>query len=131
MEEIKHLGELVENCGQVAKLLLASEIAMNDGDLALSQKNMKEAQGLVKVLIDDVFEEVKEILAVDSDETIDYDIPTPLEMARALSEVNYNAGVLITLIMDESVSNVLEIAKLKLQKAINTVDEIAQSIFFN
>lgn len=131
MEDLKHLGELVENCGQVSKLLLASEIAMNDGDLALSQKNMKEAQGLVKVLMDDVFEEVSEMLSVDTSETIDYDIPTPLEMARMLSEVNYNAGVLITLIMDESVSNVLEIAKLKLQKAINTVEEIAQAIFFN
>ena len=38
MEEIKKLGELIENCGHLSKLLLTSEIAMNDGELELSQK---------------------------------------------------------------------------------------------
>ena len=65
MEEIKKLGELVENCGHISKQLLASEIAMNDGDLALSQKNMMEAQGLVKVMLDDVFKEVIEMFGIE------------------------------------------------------------------
>lgn len=131
MEEIKKLGELVENCGHISKQLLASEIAMNDGDLALSQKNMMEAQSLVKVMLDDVFKEVIEMFEIENNETVDYDMPTALEMARVMNEAVYNAGVLINLILDNSSATIMDSVKLKLVKDLNTVDEIAQAIFFN
>ena len=131
MEEIKKLGELVENCGHISKQLLASEIAMNDGDLALSQKNMMEAQGLVKVMLDDVFKEVIEMFGIETNETVDYDMPTALEMARVMNEAVYNAGVLINLILDNGSATIQDSIKTKLVKDLNTIDEIAQAIFFN
>ena len=131
MEEIKKLGELVENCGHISKQLLASEIAMNDGDLALSQKNMMEAQGLVKVMLDDVFKEVIEMFGIETNETVDYDMPTALEMARVMNEAVYNAGVLINLILDNGSATIQDSVKTKLVKDLNTIDEIAQAIFFN
>ena len=131
MEEIKKLGELVENCGHISKQLLASEIAMNDGVLALSQKNMMEAQGLVKVMLDDVFKEVIEMFGIETNETVDYDMPTSLEMARVMNEAVYNAGVLINLILDNGSATIQDSIKTKLVKDLNTIDEIAQAIFFN
>ena len=128
MEEIKKLGELVENCVHISKQLLAIEIAMNYGDLALSQKNMMEAQGLVKVMLDDVFKEVIEMFGIETNETVDYDMPTALEMARVMNEAVYNAGVLINLILDNGSATIQDSVKTKLVKDLNTIDEIAQAI---
>lgn len=131
MEEIKKLAELVENCGHITKLLLASEIAMNDGELETSQKYMKEAQGHVKVMLDDVFIEVREMFNIENDEVVDYDLPTTMEMARVLNDAIYNAGVLINLILDNSSEIIMESVKVKIIKDLNTITEIAQAIFFN
>jgi len=131
MESFKCLGELIENSGHIAKILLAGEIAMNDGDLALSQKCTIEAQNLIKVMLDDVFQEVVEEFGIQNDECVDYDLPTTLELARVLSEMNYNAGVLINLILDKQSESVVDSVKTKIIKDINTVKEIATAIFFN
>lgn len=131
MEEIKKLGELIENCGHLSKLLLTSEIAMNDGELELSQKNMKEAQRLVKVMLDDVFNEVAEMFKVECNDVLDYDLPTTLEMVKAMNDATYNAGILINLILDKSSETIIESVKIKILKALNAIDEMAQAIFFN
>lgn len=131
MEEIKKLGELIENCGHISKLLIASEIAINDGDLQGSQKNMVEAQNLVKVMLSDVFNEVVEMFGIECDETVDYDMPTTLELARIMNEAVYNAGVLINLVLDKSSDTIIEGVKIKIVKDINTINEISQAIFFN
>ena len=131
MEEIKKLGELIENCGHLSKLLLTSEIAMNDGELELSQKNMKEAQRLVKVMLDDVFNEVAEMFEIECNDVLDYDLPTTLEMVKAMNDATYNAGILINLILDKSSETIIESVKIKILKALNAIDEMAQAIFFN
>ena len=131
MESFKCLGELIENSGHIAKILLASEIAMNDGDLAESQKCTIEAQNLIKVMLDDVFQEVVEEFGIQNDECVDYDLPTVLELARVLSEMNYNAGVLINLILDKQSESIVDSVKTKIVKDINTIKEIATAIFFN
>ncbi len=131
MEEIKKLGELIENCGHLSKLLLTSEIAMNDGELELSQKNMKEAQRLVKVMLDDVFNEVAEMFEIECNDVLDYDLPTTLEMIKAMNDATYNAGILINLILDKSSETIIESVKIKILKALNAIDEMAQAIFFN
>ncbi len=131
MEKFKCLGELIENSGHIAKILLAGEIAMNDGDLAKSQKCTIEAQNLIKVMLDDVFKEVVEEFNINNDECVDYDLPTTLELVRVLSEMNYNAGVLINLILDKQSQSIVDSVKTKIVKDINTVKEIATAIFFN
>ena len=131
MEEIKKLGELIENCGHLSKLLLTSEIAMNDGELELSQKNMKEAQRLVKVMLDDVFNEGAEMFEIECNDVLDYDLPTTLEMVKAMNDATYNAGILINLILDKSSETIIESVKIKILKALNAIDEMAQAIFFN
>ena len=131
MEEIKKRGELIENCGHLSKLLLTSEIAMNDGELELSQKNMKEAQRLVKVMLDDVFNEVAEMFEIECNDVLDYDLPTTLEMIKAMNDATYNAGILINLILDKSSETIIESVKIKILKALNAIDEMAQAIFFN
>lgn len=131
MESFKCLGELIENSGHIAKILLAGEIAMNDGDVAQSQKCTIEAQNLLKVMLDDVFQEVIEDFGIECDEMVDYDLPTTLELARVLSEMNYNAGVLINLVLDKQSESIIESVQTKIVKDINTVKEIATVIFFN
>ena len=131
MERIKQLGELIENCGHISKLLITSEIAINDGDLSASQKAMVEAQGLVKVMLDDVFKEVVEMFGNKSTELVDYDLPTTLEMTRVMNDAVYNAGVLIDLYLNNSSATIIESVETKITKDINTISEIAQAIFFN
>ena len=131
MESMKCLGELIENSGHIAKILLAGEIAMNDGDLQMSQKCTIEAQNLIKVMLDDVFQEVVDEFNIQNDECVDYDLPTTLELARVLSEMNYNAGVLINLILDKQSDSIIDGVKTKIVKDINTIKEIATAIFFN
>ena len=131
MEMISKLAELVENFGQISKLLLSSEMAINDGELEKSQKYMVEGQRLVKVMLDDVFEEVKECLNIENNEVLDYDLPTPLEMTKVLNDAIYNSGVLINLILDNSNGTIIDSVKTKIIKDLNTIDEIAQAIFFN
>lgn len=131
MESMKSLGELIENSGHIAKILLAGEIAMMDGDIQTSQKCTIEAQNLIKVMLDDVFKEVVEEFNIQNDECVDYDLPTTLELARVLSEMNYNAGVLINLILDKQSDSIIDGVKTKIVKDINTIKEIATAIFFN
>ena len=40
---LSKLGELVEHCGEAGKLIIASEVALNEGELATSQKKHNES----------------------------------------------------------------------------------------
>ncbi len=131
MEYLSKIGELIENCGQISKLLISSEIAINDGDLALSQKSMVEAQALIKVMLEDVFLEVKEEFNIDNKDVFDYDIPTTLELVKFFNDAVYNAGVLINLLIDKGGEEIIKSIQTKIVKDLNTIEEIATAIFFN
>ena len=92
---------------------------------------MKEAQRLVKVMLDDVFNEVAEMFEIECNDVLDYDLPTTLEMIKAMNDATYNAGILINLILDKSSETIIESVKIKILKALNAIDEMAQAIFFN
>ena len=62
---LSKLGELVEHCGEAGKLIIASEVALNDGELAASQKNTMKAVDMLKTMCDDVFVEVLEEMKIE------------------------------------------------------------------
>ena len=128
---LKVLAETIEHSGQVCKLFVASEIALNDGDMDLSIKYNKEAQQLFSTMSKDVFVEIKEMLNIDTDEVLDYDYPSVLELARVTSDLNYNLARYIGLELDNQGDNVKEIVANKIITAINTSIEIYDMLFNN
>lgn len=128
---LKVLAETIEHSGQVCKLFVASEIALNDGDMDLSIKYNKEAQQLFSTMSKDVFVEIKEMLSVVTDEVLDYDYPSVLELARVTSDLNYNLARYIGLELDNQGDNVKEIVANKIIVAINTSTEIYDMLFNN
>ena len=128
---LKVLAETIEHSGQVCKLFVASEIALNDGDMDLSIKYNKEAQQLFSTMSKDVFVEIKEMLSVVTDEVLDYDYPSVLELARVTSDLNYNLAKYIGLELDNQGDSVKEIVANKIIVAINTSTEIYDMLFNN
>lgn len=129
-EVVSKLGELVENCGHISKLLITNELAMAEGNIQLAQKSTIEALELLKVILNDVFIEVKEVLNTDNSD-IEEASPSALELAKALSDIQYNAGVLLTLIADEQSDLICASVKTKIVKGINTATKLANDLFFN
>lgn len=129
-EVVSKLGELVENCGHISKLLITNELAMAEGNIQLAQKSTIEALELLKVILNDVFIEVKEVLNTDNSD-IEEASPSALELAKALSDIQYNAGVLLTLIADEQSDLICSSVKTKIVKGINTANKLANDLFFN
>ena len=128
---LKVLAETIEHGGQVCKLFVASEIALNDGDMDLSIKYNKEAQQLFSSMSKDVFVEIKEMLNVSTDEVLDYDYPSVLELARVMSDMNYNLARYISLELDNQGDNVKEIVATKIMIDLNTSTEIFDMLFNN
>lgn len=129
-EVVSKLGELVEICGHISKLLITNELAMAEGNIQLAQKSTIEALELLKVILNDVFIEVKEVLNTDNSD-IEEASPSALELAKALSDIQYNAGVLLTLIADEQSDLICSSVKTKIVKGINTATKLANDLFFN
>lgn len=127
----KVLAEFIEQAGYVIKKGIASEMAMNDGDVLLCQKNTKEVQTFLKTMVKDVFEECKEVLGVADVQTNDYDIPTMMELVKQLAEGVYYAGVLLGLLNEEAVSAAQKTTSESLVKSLLTVTEIYQAMFEN
>ena len=115
-EVVSKLGELVENCGHISKLLITNELAMAEGNIQLAQKSTIEALELLKVILNDVFIEVKEVLNTDNSD-IEEASTSALELAKALSDIQYNAGVLLTLIADEQSDLICSSVKTKIVNA--------------
>ena len=59
-EKCDTLNELLQTSAHACKLLLSSEIAINNGEIAECQKYTKEAQDLVGFLTKDTFLEYEE-----------------------------------------------------------------------
>ena len=127
----KTLSELIEHSSHSSELLIAGEIALNDGDLELSQKYNIDAQNLLNTMVKDIFEETKQELNITSDKVDDYDIATTLELAKQLAKLSNNAASYIGVVLDSQNSVILGIVSNKIITAINTVVEIYNAIFNN
>jgi hypothetical protein len=131
LDIIKVLSETIEHSSQVCKLFVASEIALNDGDAGLSLKNNKEAQQLFSTMQKDVFVEIKELLNVETDNVLDYDYPSVLELSKALADLSFNLSRYISMEIDNQGDNVKDILAEKIMTDINTVNEIFDALFNN
>ena len=123
----KLLSELLETSANACDAFIKSEIALNDGDTAGSQKFSKNGQTLMKALILDTFNEVEEALGENLQETFDYDYANILELIRSLNEISMYVGAYIEA-EEEVIKN---IAIKNLFKAINTSKEIYLALFEN
>ena len=123
----KLLSELLETSANACDAFIKSEIALNDGDTATSQKFSKNGQTLMKALILDTFNEVEEALGENLQETFDYDYANVLELIRSLNEISMYVGAYIEA-EEEVIKN---IAIKNLFKAINTAKEIYLALFEN
>ena len=128
-EKISVLCELIEHSSQANKLLLSNAIAMENGEIAEAQKFLKEATELLKVMINDVFVEAKEICA-ETDEEDDYDFSV-LDLSKLLTVVTYNASALISSLSNNDSEAVIEILKKKVVLAINACVSLTSSILLN
>ena len=123
------LSELIEHSSQANKLLVSNAIAMEDGDISKAQKTLQEASSLISIMIKDVFAEVKSVLPTNKDEE-DYDYSV-LDIAKLLSMVTYNAGCLISCLLNNESQIVKENVQKKLIKNINAATSLAESILLN
>ena len=126
---LSKLGELVEHSGEASKLIITSEVALNDGELVQSQQNTKKAIDLLKTMCGDVFVEVLEEMEIEDDgQASDLD-PNALNLAYALSNVCYNAGVLFNMILQNEEERVVAISKTKLLHAITDAKSLFETLY--
>ena len=128
--ENKVFFEAIENTSYLARLILKSEIAMNDADVEGCQRYTKEAQNLLATLIKDVYEELAEEIDEPSDTVNDYDLATGLELATQLNTLIYDlSGLLLS--QEEVNELILTKTKQKIITDLNTIKEINNAIYAN
>ena len=130
-KQITHLAELISNCSHTAKLLIKSELALNDGELESCQKYTTDAAATMRVLVKDIFEEVSELFNLSIEDSADYDLPSSLELANQLNEICYNASTLQTMIVEEQPDNIKKIVYKTLSKHLEAATEIYNALFNN
>lgn len=130
-EHFSLLTELVSHSAHVGKLLISSEIAMNDGNLQESMKYTKEAQGLLKTMKNDVFEEFNEAFNTQNANSYDYDIPTPLELSKCLFSLQFNCGSLMSLLSENKTGTLANNLTNQIASDIATILEIYTAIYDN
>lgn len=126
------LNELLQTSAHACKLLLSSEIAINDGAIADCQKYTKEAQDLVLFLTKDTFLEFEEKFETTNiKDILSYDIPSTLVLAKTLTNLQFNIGILLSF-NDETQSGTLEKTTINnIQKDINTIKKLYNELYNN
>ncbi len=122
------LIELLEASASACNNFIKSEMALNDGEVELSQKYSHDGQVLVKSMINDTFKEIQEEIGEADGETNDYDYPNNFELLRALNEITIHVGGYLSAEDDE---NIKKIVGKKLSKTINTTKEIYLALYEN
>lgn len=130
-EDLNVLTETIEHSGEVAKLLINSEISLNDGDAENSQKYNKMAQQLFNTMKKDVILEIKEILEESCPDVLDYDYPNTLELAKFLVDACHNIARYIGVYNSDNNSAVKSVIAKKIVNDFNTAIEIFDSLFNN
>ena len=130
-EKCDVLNELLQTSAHLCKLLLSSEIAINNGDIKECQKYTMEAQDLASALINDTFCEFEEKFGVDIKDVGAYEIPSNLELAKTLTNLQFNIGILLSF-DDETQNGTLEETTIKqIKKDINTVKKLYNELYNN
>ncbi len=124
------LSELIEHSSEAIKLLVSNEIDMGNGNIKDAQKHFKDATNLLSVMLKDIFVEVKDILTIKTSDMDEFDFST-LDVAKLLTNVIYNAGGLIGLLENGQTGAVTKAVETKLLKSINSVEALANALFFN
>lgn len=127
MKNLELLSELLETSASACENFIISEIALNDGNVELSQKASRDGQQLLKTLIKDTFLEFKEEFDTVSTNCLDYDYPNNMELIKALNSITKNGGALLGCDDEKIVKIIAE----KLQQSINTAVEIYINLFEN
>lgn len=128
IENIKIYEELIENASECAKLLTQSQIALDDGDLALSQKYFLQVKSTLSALNLDTFNEIKSLCNEEITESDDYDISS-LNLACLLDDAVKTCGVLIGMELDDEKENIKQMMLSKLIKTLNAVSELFETLF--
>ena len=130
-EVFAKVGELIENCGHIAKLFIKSDICMANGDLPGTQKNVMEGQNLLKVMMNDVFVEVAEVFEIETEEFAEIEDINTKEITKHLCDVVYNCGVLVNLILDSQSESIIGSVKTKILKDLNAINRLNKALFMN
>ncbi len=127
-KNIKTYCELIENANECSKLLILSQIAIDDGDLTLSQKYFLQVKDILNTLVGDTFNEIKELCSSPVLESDDYDISS-LNLAALLSDACHSAGVLVSMENEEQSNSIKEAILTKLVKTLNACTELYSTLF--
>ncbi len=127
-ENIKVYAELIESANQCSKLLIQSQLSIENGDLALSQKQFLQVKDILNTLVNDTFNEIKELCHTPVVESDDYDISS-LYLASLLNDSCHLAGVLISLENEEQTHSIKEAILTKLIKSLNACTELFFTLF--
>ena len=128
MENIKIYEELIEAASESSKLLILSQLAIDDGDLAQSQKYFLQVKDILNTLKNDTFKEVKELLAEDITDSDDYDISS-LNLACLLNDACKTAGILIGMELEQQPDAIKNVMLNKIAKTINACIELFDTLF--
>ena len=129
-KNIQTLCELIEHSSEANKMLLANLIAMENGEVAEAQKQLKSATSLLKVMIGDIFEETKEVLSTKTEDEDDYDYSI-LDLSKLLAITTYNAGALINCYLNNDSDVVKNLLEKKLATSINAIESLSSAILLN
>ena len=127
-EKVKVYLELVENTSEASRLLIASQVALDDGDLALSQKYFLQVKDILNTLNGDIFEEVKELYDNITEESEDYDISS-LNLAELLCTSAKIATTLLSFELYDQNNPTKSALENKLVKTLNAISELFGILF--
>ena len=130
MEDSKKIYlELLENTAEASKLLVCSQLALDDGDLSLSQKHFLQAKDILATLTNDTFKEVAELANDPTDECEDYDI-SQLNLASLLMGACKIASTLLDIDINNPTNPTKDALLTKLVTLLNACTEL-YGILFN
>ena len=127
-EAVKIYGELLENASECSRLLILSQIALDDGDLALSQKYFLNVKDILNTLCNDTFNEVKELYNNQVLESADYDISS-LNLACLLNDACKTASTLLIMELEDQNNPIKNAVLEKLIKILNACIELYETLF--
>ncbi len=128
-ENVKIYIELIENSAEASRLLTLSQMAIDDGDLTLSQKYFLQVKDILNTLNKDTFEEVKELANVSTDESEDYDISS-LNLSCLLMSACKTATTLMDIELFDQSNPTKQALLTRLVKTLNACSEL-YGILFN
>lgn len=129
---IEELNELLEQSSNTMLYLINSQIALENGEIADSQKNNILAKNLISVMIKDSMQEVEENLSTINEDIYEYDIANTYELMRYLTLMQISISMCIcNEIEDVKEQNTINIVNNKLIKNINTVKKLYYEIYCN